>query len=745
VHPACHAAQVLPQLEGAFQYLASIGEQPVDTAALEARTQPDLSRCRVHSVSDAAAPVPAAQAASGVGVVVTAEQLRAAVSAAVSADEAKIRATRYHTNPGPLLAKVRAAQPWSDAKAAKAELEAQMAALLGPRTAEDDKPPEKPKKEKAAPPAPVAAAVAAAAAAAPEEASGETFSFLADPRDNCGAHTVITFSDGRVWRPANTRAELDAHLAATGGRVITRFPPEPNGYLHIGHAKAMNVDFGAADKLGGACYLRYDDTNPEAEKMEYITHIEDIVSWMGWKPAVITYASDYFQQLYDLAVELIRRGHAYVCHQSAEEIRASREARRDSPWRDRPRAESERIFEDMRRGLWAEGSATLRMRQDPRNDNFNMFDLIAYRIKYAPHPHAGDKWCVYPSYDYTHCINDALENVTHSLCTLEFETRRASYYWLLQALDLYKPVVWEYSRLNITHNVLSKRKLNKLCTGGFVRGWDDPRLLTLAGLRRRGAPAEAINNFVRAVGVSRNENMIPLALLDFHIRDVLNRGARRAMAVLHPLRVVLTNVPEGTRGSVKALAYPQRPAGEGSAGEAETYEAPFGRVVYIEHSDFRAADAKGYYGLAPGKRVLLRYASVIVCREAVFAADGVTPTELRCEVEPAAPGTKPPKGVIHWVGEPAPGVAPPRLEARLYDHLFRSEDPNAITGDWLADMNPESEVVVRGGFAGPGIADAPVGQAFQLERLGYFALDPDSKPGALVLNRTVSLRDGFKE
>ena len=674
------------------------------------------------------------------GVVVTAEQLRAAVASAIASEEAKIRATRYHTNPGPLLAKVRAAQPWGDAKAAKAELEAQLAALLGPRTAEDDKPLEKPKKEKAPPAAAPVAAATAAAAAPQEENAGETFSFLADPRDNFGAHTTITFSDGRVWRPANTRAELDAHLAATGGRIITRFPPEPNGYLHIGHAKAMFVDFGAAAKLGGACYLRYDDTNPEAEKLEYITHIEDIVSWMGWKPAVITYASDYFQQLYDLAVELIRRGHAYVCHQTADEIKAFREARRDSPWRDRPPAESERIFEDMRRGLWGEGTATLRMRQDPRNENYNMFDLIAYRIKFAPHPHAGDKWCVYPSYDYTHCINDALENVTHSLCTLEFETRRASYFWLLQALDLYKPVVWEYSRLNITHNVLSKRKLNKLCTGGYVRGWDDPRLLTLAGLRRRGAPAEAINNFVRAVGVSRAENMIPLALLDFHIRDVLNRSARRAMAVLRPLRCVLTNVPEGTRGSVKALAYPQRPGCE------ESYDVPFGRVVYIEHSDFRAADAKGYYGLAPGKRVLLRYASVITCRDVIFAADGVTPLELRCEVETAAPeGAKPPKGVIHWVGEPAPGVAPPRLEARLYDHLFRSEDPNAIEGDWLADMNPESEVVVRGGFAGPGLADAPVGQALQLERLGYFALDPDSKPGHLVLNRTVSLRDGFKE
>jgi glutaminyl-tRNA synthetase len=691
------------------------------------------------------------QAASGVGVVVTAAELSAAVASAVAADAARLTTQRYRANPGPLLAAVRAALPWADSKAVKAEMDAAILELLGPRTAADD---EKPKKEKApkpeapkAPDAATAAAAAAATSAASEEpAAADVFGFLSAPKDNSSVHTTIRFSDGSVLRPANTAAQLAAHLAATSGRVVTRFPPEPNGYLHIGHAKAMHVDFGAAQHHGGACYLRYDDTNPEAEKLEYITHIEDIVSWMGWKPAVITYASDYFQQLYDLAIELIRKGGAYVCHQTGEEIKASREARRDSPWRDRPVEESIKIFEEMRRGLWEEGSATLRMKQDMRNDNYNLFDLIAYRIKYAAHPHAGDKWCVYPSYDYTHCINDALENVTHSLCTLEFETRRASYFWLLDKLSLYKPVVWEYSRLNITHNMLSKRKLNKLCVGGYVRGWDDPRLLTLAGLRRRGAPAEAINAFVRAVGVSRAENLIPIQLLDYHIRDVLNRGARRAMAVLRPLRCVLVNVAADARETVQALAYPQRSAADAAASPPQTYDVPFGRVVYIERSDFRTTDARGYFGLAPGKRVLLRYACVITCQEVITGPDG-EPTELRCAVErpdaagAAATGAKPPKGVIHWVAEPAPGVAPPRLEARLYDLLFKSEDPNAIQGDWLADMNPESEAVIKGGFAGPGIVDAPIGEAFQLERLGYFCRDPDCAPGRLVLNRTVSLRE----
>ena len=399
-------------------------------------------------------------------------------------------------------------------------------------------------------------------------------------------------------------------------------------------------------------------------------------------------------------MELIRRGKAYADHQTPDELKAYREERRDSPWRDRPVAESLRIFDEMRRGLWDEGTVTLRMRMDMRNENFNMFDLIAYRIKFAAHPHAGDAWCIYPSYDYTHCINDSLENVTHSLCTLEFESRRASYYWLLDALDLYLPVVWEYSRLNITHNVLSKRKLNQLCTGGHVRGWTDPRLLTLAGLRRRGAPAEAINAFVKAVGVSRNENLISIALLDFHIRDVLNRTAPRGMAVLAPLRVVLTNYPADKVECVAATTYPQRP------GDGATYGLPFSRVLYIERTDFRMADEKDYFGLAPGKTVLLRYAYPITCVEAVAGPDGGV-AELRCEYD-AARSVKP-KGVIHWVACPAPGVAPAGLEARLYDLLFRSEDPNAIKGDWLADMNPDSEVIVRGGLASPNLAAAKVG------------------------------------
>lgn len=383
----------MPQLEGGLAYLAALGGEPCVAAALEA--------------------------ASGVGVVVTAERVTAAVAAALAADAARVAELRYRTPPGPLLAAARAAEPWADARAVKAELEAQLAALLGPRTPADDAPPEPKAKQppaaaaaaaaKQAPAAAAATAAAGAAAAAdapPPASPADVFAFLPPPCDNFGVHTEVPMSDGSVLRPCNTRATLAAHLALTGGRVVTRFPPEPNGYLHIGHAKAMFVDFGSAAAAGGGCYLRFDDTNPEAEKLEYIEHIQEIVAWMGWTPARVTYASDYFGRLYDLAVELIRRGGAYVCHQTGDQIRASREARAPSPWRDRPPAESLALFDQMRRGLWDEGGATLRMRQDPGNANYNMFDLVAYRIKYAPHPHAGDAWCVYPSYDYTHCVND---------------------------------------------------------------------------------------------------------------------------------------------------------------------------------------------------------------------------------------------------------------------------------------------------------------------------------------------------
>nr|GEW77335.1 glutamine--tRNA ligase-like [Tanacetum cinerariifolium] len=483
---------------------------------------------------------------------------------------------------------------------------------------------------------------------------------------------------------------------------------------------------------------RFDDTNPEAEKKEYIDHIEEIVGWMGWKPFKITYTSDYFQELYDLAVELIRRGYAYVDHQTGDEIKEYREKKMNSPWRDRPISESLKLFNDMKEGRIDEGKATLRMKQDMQSDNGNMYDLIAYRIKFTPHPHAGDKWCIYPSYDYAHCIVDSVENITHSLCTLEFETRRASYYWLLDALSLYQPYVWEYSRLNITNTVMSKRKLNRLVTENHVDGWDDPRLMTLAGLRRRGVTSTAINTFVRGIGITRSDgSMIRLERLEYHVREELNKTASRTMVVLHPLKVVITNLESSSVIDLDAKKWPDAPNDDASS----YYKVPFSHVIYIEQTDFRLKDSKDYYGLAPGKTVLLRYAFPIKCTEVVLSEDKTTVSEIRAEYDPDKK-TKP-KGVLHWVAEPSPGVDPLKVEVRLFDKLFKSENPGELD-NWLDDLNPESKVVIPCAYGVPPLKYAEVEDKFQFERLGYFVADKDSTPEKLIFNRIVTLRDTYK-
>ncbi|EOY13670.1 Glutamine-tRNA ligase / glutaminyl-tRNA synthetas, putative isoform 3 [Theobroma cacao] len=612
--------------------------------------------------------------------------------------------------------------------------------LLGERTAADDEKPSKKKEKKEKPAKVEKKAVVDDIPAQPSEEELNPFSIFPAPEDNVKVHTEVFFSNGSVLRCCNTREMLDKHLKLTGGRVFTRFPPEPNGYLHIGHAKAMFVDFGLAKERGGCCYLRYDDTNPEAEKKEYINHIEEIVKWMGWEPFKITYTSDYFQDLYELAVELIRRGHAYVDHQTPEEIKEYREKKMNSPWRERPIAESLKLFDDMKRGLIEEGKATLRMKQDMQSDNFNMYDLIAYRIKFTPHPHAGDKWCIYPSYDYAHCIVDSLENITHSLCTLEFETRRASYYWLLHALDLYQPYVWEYSRLNVTNTVMSKRKLNYIVTNKYVDGWDDPRLMTLAGLRRRGVTSTAINAFVRGIGITRSDcSMIRLDRLEYHIREELNKTAPRVLVVLHPLKVVITNLESGSVMDLDAKKWPDAQADDTSA----FYKVPFSNVVYIERSDFRMKDSKDYYGLALGKSVLLRYAFPIKCTDVILADDNETVLEIRAEYDPSKKSK--PKGVLHWVAEPSPGADPLKVEVRLFDKLFNSENSQnpAELDNWLADLNPDSKVVVPAAYAVPSLRDAAVGDTFQFERLGYFTVDKDSTAEKLVFNRTVTLKDTY--
>ncbi|KAK2979963.1 hypothetical protein RJ640_017978 [Escallonia rubra] len=700
------------QLEAAFSFLADTGSDDFKVIEFEE--------------------------ACGVGVEVSEEDIEKTVSEIFDEYKNVILEQRYRINVGELFGHVRKRQPWADPKIVKQLIDAKLYALLGERTAADNEKPIKKKKEK---PVKVEDKSTADDVPPPNPSEEELNPFLIfpSPEENFKVHTEVFFSDGSVLRACNSKETLEKHLKATQGKVLTRFPPEPNGYLHIGHAKAMFVDFGLARERGGGCYLRYDDTNPEAEKKEYIDHIEEIVQWIGWEPYKITYTSDYFQELHDLAVELIRRGHAYVDHQTPEEIKEYREKKLNSPWRDRPIKDSLKLFDDMRRGMIEEGKATLRMKQDMQSDNFNMYDLIAYRIKasFTPHPHAGDKWCIYPSYDYAHCIVDSLENITHSLCTLEFETRRASYYWLLDALGLYLPHVWEYSRLNVTNTVMSKRKLNRLVTEKWVDGWDDPRLMTLSGLRRRGVTSTSINAFVRGIGITRSDSsIINLNRLEYHIREELNKTAPRTMVVLNPLKVVITNLEVGSVMDLNAKKWPDAQTDDASS----VYKVPFSNVVYIEHTDFRIKDSKDYYGLAPGKSVLLRYAYPIKCTDVVLGDDKVTVLEIRAEYDPSK--TTKPKGVLHWVAESSPGVDPLKVEVRLFDKLFLSENP-AELDEWLGDLNPNSKVVIPGAFAVPSLGNAAVGDRFQFERLGYFAVDKDSTPEKLIFNRTVTLRDSY--
>eukprot|EP01133_Synstelium_polycarpum_P012925 gene12925-15182_t len=641
------------------------------------------------------------ESACGVGVVVTRAQVKDCVAAYLADHAADLAEKRYRINIGVYLANVRETLKWADGKDIKEEMDAQMLAVLGPKTEADLAPPAK------APAKPVAKA--ATAVAAPEE-SVPTITFPA-PEDNI----------------QNTPALLANHLKTTGGKIVTRFPPEPNGYLHIGHAKAMHLDFGYAKRNGGKCYLRFDDTNPEKESQEYIDSIIDSVNWLGHEPCEITYSSQYFDELYQLAIELIKRGFAYVCHQTAEEIKEGREKMTDSPFRNRSVEENLRLFDDMRTGKYEEGKAILRMKGDMKHANPCMRDMIAYRIKYHVHPMSGDKWIIYPSYDYTHCLVDSIENITHSLCTLEFEVRRLTYNWLIDVLGLYRPVVWEYSRLNLTHTVLSKRKIIKLVTEKIVNGWDDPRLSTLNAFRRKGYTPEAINSLCETIGVTRaNNTTIPYELLELCCRNDLNDKVTRAMVVLDPLRVVITNYPEGETEEVEAFNIPHKP-------EAGKHKVPFSRVLYIERSDFRLEDSSDYFGLAPNKEVLLKYAYNIRCEEVIKSSTGQI-TEIRATYDKTnASKTK----AIHWVSSKS-GEQPMEIEVRLYEHLFLQED---LGDDWLQQINPNSLRIVQGALADVTLAGAKEYDRFQFERTGFFCVDKDTTPSKIVVNRTVSLKE----
>jgi len=527
-----------------------------------------------------------------------------------------------------------------------------------------------------------------------------------------------------------------------GSRVHTRFPPEPNGYLHIGHAKSICLNFGIAAEFGGLCNLRFDDTNPTKEEIEYVESIKEDVRWLGfdWGNRLF-YASDYFEQMYHYAVQLIKKGTAYVCDLSADEIREYRgtliEPGKDSPYRNRSNEENLDLFERMRTGEFEDGFRTLRAKIDMASGNLNMRDPVIYRILHSAHHRTGDRWCIYPMYDFAHCISDSIEGITHSICTLEFEDHRPLYDWFLNVLNLYHPQQIEFARLNISYTVLSKRKLVELVGQGYVSGWDDPRMPTISGLRRRGYTPESIRNFAERIGVAKRESIVDVALLEHCLREDLNKRTPRVMAVLRPLRVIIVNYPEDMVEELEAINNPEDP-GMG------TRKVPFSRVLYIEKEDFREDPPKQFFRLAPNREVRLRYAYFITCIGVVKDEQTGEVIELHCTYDPATRGGDAPDGrkvktTLHWVSA-AHAI---KAEVHLYDHLFLKADPDDVEEgqDFKSCINPNSLEILRSCYVEPSLTGAIHGDRYQFERLGYFCVDIDSSNGALVFNRTVQLRD----
>ena len=554
----------------------------------------------------------------------------------------------------------------------------------------------------------------------------------------------------KPFLPANFIRNIiaeDLKANKNNGRIVTRFPPEPNGYLHIGHAKSICLNFGiAAEHAGGICNLRFDDTDPGKEEIEYVESIKADVRWLGfdWGDRLY-YASDYFDQLYEYAVQLIKKGRAYVCSLSAEEIRKYRgtltEPGKDSPYRNRPIEENLDMFERMRADEFEDGEHVLRAKIDMKAPNLNMRDPVIYRIKHMPHHRSGNRWCIYPMYDYAHCLSDSIEGITHSLCTLEFEDHRPLYDWILDTLNVdYHPQQIEFARLNLSYTVLSKRKLLKLVEQGHVAGWDDPRMPTISGMRRRGYTPEAIRNFSERIGVAKRDSIVDMALLEYCIREDLNERSPRVMGVLHPLRVVIDNYPEDLTEELEAQNHPTNP-GMG------TRKIPFSRVLYIEQEDFREDPPKKFFRLAPGREVRLRYAYYIKCERVV--KDEITGKiiELRCTYDPETRGGwssdgRKVRGTLHWVS----ALHAIKAEVRLYDRLFIKENPTGEKDatDFMNYLNPKSLEILTSSRVEPGLANAKPGSRYQFERLGYFCVDSvDSHEEALVFNRTATLRDSW--
>ncbi|KRY42938.1 putative glutamine--tRNA ligase [Trichinella spiralis] len=668
--------------------------------------------------------------ACGIGVKVTEEQIEDTVTSVIKANEEKLQLMRYKFPISSLIAEVRKVLPWADGSKLKKEIDMQMLILLGPKTLDDMQsgkkiPSKVMPKEK----------LKAKETAKNEESEFEgaaTIEELMKTKAHFHKPGENYKTEGYVVTP-KTMDLLKRHLEITGGKVVTRFPPEPNGILHIGHAKAINIDFGYAKAHGGICYLRYDDTNPEKEEERYFTAIREMVEWLGYTPYKVTHSSDYFDQLYEYALELIRRGHAYVCHQKAEEVKGINPT--PSPWRDRPIDESLKLFEDMKNGMFDEGAATLRMKITLEEGKV---DPVAYRIKYVPHHRTGNKWCIYPTYDYTHCLCDSIENITHSLCTKEFQSRRSSYYWLCNALDLYCPVQWEFARLNVHYAVISKRKIIKLVQENIIRDWDDPRLFTLTALKRRGFPPQAINNFVAKMGLTTALTAVDPMMLEACVRDVLNVTAPRHMAVLNPLKVRFANPVELPK-MVEVPDFPNT-LSDKSTGK---HHVQFDSTIFIEADDFKEhADDKHFKRFTSTQAVGLKYVGLVMILQEIKKNHLGEYMELIVKVEKLTEQNKP-KCFIHWVAKPI------SCEVRLYERLFHHrnpEDSNEVPGGFLTDVNKDSLHVINDAYIDESLRRcAKVESRFQFERVGFFVVDPDSTDTKLVFNRTVSLKEDRKK
>lgn len=659
----------------------------------------------------------------GIGIVVSPEEIESEVERVINDHRAEIIEKRYRFNVGPLMQQVRYSLKWADGKAVKNEFDVQMLDLLGPKSDADLAPPpktskqpkaNKPEKEKAQ----------QKNVSDKEKVGARTISELMKTKVHFHKPGENYKTEGYTVTP-NTRKLLEEHLKVIEGKVRTRFPPEPNGILHIGHAKAININFGYAAAHDGICFLRYDDTNPEKEEEKFFVGIREMVEWLGYKPAKITHSSDYFQQLYDWAIVLIKKGLAYVCHQSSEEMKGFNPP--PSPWRDRPVSESLQLFNDMKDGLLEEGEATLRMKVTLEEGKQ---DPVAYRIKYTPHHRTGDHWCIYPTYDFTHCLCDSIEHITHSLCTKEFQSRRSSYYWLCNALDIYCPVQWEYGRLNVSYTVVSKRKISKLIEEGIVSDWDDPRLFTLTALRRRGFPPEAINNFCAQMGVTGAQAVVHPSVLEASVRDILNLTASRRMAVLEPLKITISNFPHENPVKISVCNFPNEP-------DKGQHRVTFDQALYIESSDFKENAERDFRRLTLTQSVGLKYVGVVLTVKGVEKDNAGNIVNVIVEQEPISDSNKP-KAFIHWVSNPT--LASIRLYERLFNHK-NPEDPSEVPNGFLSDINPLSKKEIVG-YVDESLANsAKPFDKFQFERIGFFSVDPDSTSGKLVFNRTVTLNE----